>query len=78
MSVTLSSLPGKFKSSLLNDFLSWWNYSQLQFNWTEYYYIYIYIYIYIYEFIHDVSLRIYLFVILFLSTSVNLSIYLQL
>ena len=26
-------------------FLSWWNYSQLQFNWTEYYYIYIYIYI---------------------------------
>ena len=29
--VTLSSLPGKFKYSLMNNFLSWWNYSQLQF-----------------------------------------------
>ena len=39
--VTFSSLPGKFKYSLMNNFLSWWNYSQLRFNWTkEYYYIY--------------------------------------
>ena len=28
MSVTLSTLPWKFKCSLLNVFLSWWNYSQ--------------------------------------------------
>ena len=38
MSVTLSSLLGKFKCSLLNVFfffLSWWNYSQLRFNWTD-------------------------------------------
>ena len=45
---TLSSLPGKFKYSFMNDFLSWWNYSQLRFNWTKEYYIYIYIYIYIF------------------------------
>ena len=38
--VTLSSLPGIFKCSLLNNFLSWWNYSQLRFNWTKEYYIY--------------------------------------
>ena len=39
----------KFKCSLLHFFffLSWWNYSQLRFNWTEYYYNY-YIYIYMY------------------------------
>ena len=36
MSVTLSSLPGKFKCSLLNVFfLFWWNYSQLRFNWSR-------------------------------------------
>ena len=35
--VTLSSLPGKFKYSLMNNFLSWWNYSQLRFNWTKEY-----------------------------------------
>ena len=46
--VTLSSLPGKFKYSFMNNFLSWGNYSQLRFNWTKEYYIYIYIYIYIY------------------------------
>ena len=39
---TLSSLPGKFKYSLMNNFLSWWNYSQLRFNWTKEHYIYIY------------------------------------
>ena len=43
---TLSSLPGKSKYSFMNNFLSWWNYSQLRFNWTKYT-IYIYIYIYI-------------------------------
>ena len=47
--VTLSSLPGKVKYSFMNNFLSWWNYSQLRFNWTKEYYIYIYIYIYIYK-----------------------------
>ena len=45
---TLSSLLGKFKYSFMNNFLSWWNYSQLRFNWTKYT-IYIYIYIYIYK-----------------------------
>ena len=33
----------------MNNFLSWWNYSQLRFNWTKNtIYIYIYIYVYIY------------------------------
>ena len=36
----------------MNNFLSWWNYSQLRFNWTKntiyIYILYIYIYIYIY------------------------------
>ena len=43
--ITLSSLPGKFTYSLMNKFLSRWNYSQLRFNWTKEYYIYIYLYI---------------------------------
>ena len=31
----IKKAPGKFKCSLLNGFLSWWNYSQLQFKWIE-------------------------------------------
>ena len=62
--VTLSSFSGKFKYSLLNNYLSSRNYSQLRFNWTKEYthththththtrYIYIYTYIYIYIYIY--------------------------
>ena len=37
-----------FKYSFMNNLLSWWNYSQLRFNWTKKKKKYIYIYIYIY------------------------------
>ena len=59
--VTLSSLPGKFKYSFMNNFLSWWNYSQLRFNWTKEYYIYIYIYIHICIFQY-ISISVYIYI----------------
>ena len=58
--VTLRSLPRKFKYSLLI-FFFWWNYSQLRFNWTESYSLSLsfYIYIYIYTVIHRQTVLLY-------------------
>ena len=54
LTVTLSSLIGKFKFLKLNDFIILRNYSWLRLNWTEWYththtHTHTYIYIYIYN-----------------------------